>query len=236
MRSSQGWLQCSWRRCSAQACSSTSLWCTAALPTRPLHSMSPRGTDRTPSCRPRSGRSRPRTCDTSQFRCWARSCPVGSRRRRTHHCSLAPGWPFQQCTASRSCCLLLRRSGCTCQLSSGRRKTSQVHGACAQLSTQARAPGHCSNVMLAVAAPTLAQNPPTGQSSQLVELVPELNEPGGHAVQLTLAASAVYWPGRHGRQTAPVTGSAIVPLEQSAQRGAAQVAGSVLTRSGKDES
>ena len=106
----------------------------------------------------------------------------------------------------------------------------------AHLSTQARAPGHCSNVMLAVAAPTLAQNPPTGQSSQLVELVPELNEPGGHAVQLTLAASAVYWPGRHGRQTAPVTGSAIVPLEQSAQRGAAQVAGSVLTRSGKDES
>ena len=84
--------------------------------------------------------------------------------------------------------------------------------------------------MLALAAPTLAQNPPTGQGSHDVALVAGLNLPTGHDSQLALAGLAAYWPGRQGRQTAPVTGSASVPLGQSAQRGAVQVVGSSAER------
>ena len=49
-----------------------------------------------------------------------------------------------------------------------------------------RSPGHCSNAMLALAAPTLAQNPPTGHSSHAVAFKLELNVPALHASQLEL--------------------------------------------------
>ena len=89
--------------------------------------------------------------------------------------------------------------------------------------------------MLALAAPTLAQKPPTGQGSHDVASVAGLNLPAGHDWQLVLAGLAAYWPGRHGRQTAPVMLSASVPLGQSAQRGAVHMLGSAV-RSGRVES
>ena len=96
-----------------------------------------------------------------------------------------------------------------------------------------RAPGHCSNVMLALAAPTLAQNPPAEQSSHDVALVAWLNLPAGHDSQLVLAGLDVYWPGMHGKQTAPVSASATVPLGQAAQRGTVHKLGS--SRCPRDE-
>ena len=97
-------------------------------------------------------------------------------------------------------------------------------------------PGHCSKVMLALAAPSLAQNPPTAHSSHPVELTSELNLPTGHCAQLVLAGFAAYCPGRHGRQTAPVVLSAYLPLSHSTQRVAVHVVVLVVVRSGRDES
>ena len=41
--------------------------------------------------------------------------------------------------------------------------------------------GHCSNAMLALVAPTLAQKPPVGHALQLGAPVDELKDPTGHA-------------------------------------------------------
>ena len=84
--------------------------------------------------------------------------------------------------------------------------------------------------MLALAAPSLAQNPPTGHSSQAVAPSPELKLPAGQAWQLVLPKLAAYWPGLQSTHAAPVE-CAFVPLAQKAQRGAVHVAGSSV-RSG----
>ena len=76
--------------------------------------------------------------------------------------------------------------------------------------------------MLALAAPTAAQKPPTGHDSQDVAPIPEENFPTGQALQLVLPALAVYCPGLQGTPAAPVE-CASVPLSQIAQRGAVHV-------------
>ena len=98
-----------------------------------------------------------------------------------------------------------------------------------------RSPAHCSKVILALAAPKLAQKPPTGQRSHAVASIAGLNLPMGHASQLALLVFAASCPGIHGRQMAPVTASERLPLGQEAQRGAYHVLGSMGLRSA-DES
>ena len=97
-------------------------------------------------------------------------------------------------------------------------------------------PGHCSYVMLALAAPALAQKPPMAHSSHAVEPTLELNLPTGHCEQFVLLGLAAYCPARHGKHTAPVALSAYLPLSHATQRVAAHVVALVLVRSGKDES
>ena len=70
--------------------------------------------------------------------------------------------------------------------------------------------GHASKVMLALAAPTDAQKPPTGQSVQLVALKPSLNLPATHARQAAWPSRGWKAPGEHGMHdslvAAPMTG------------------------------
>ena len=66
------------------------------------------------------------------------------------------------------------------------------------------APGHCSKVMLALAAPTLAQKPPGSHKEQFVARGALLNVPRAHDVQLWLPLPDIAEkdPGAHGMQLA----------------------------------
>ena len=72
------------------------------------------------------------------------------------------------------------------------------------------APGHCSNVMLALAAPAVAQYPPTGHRLQLEALRELTNVPTGQLTQVVLPSSGWWLPGAQGIQlcllAAPVVG------------------------------
>ena len=71
---------------------------------------------------------------------------------------------------------------------------------CAQ---HANSPGHCSKVMLALAAPTLAQKPPGSHKSHTVEPGVLLNVPALHAPQAELPSLAANSPGKQLMQTVP---------------------------------
>ena len=76
--------------------------------------------------------------------------------------------------------------------------------------------------MLALAAPSVAQKPPTGHGLQTVAPIPELKLPIGQALQLELPETFANCPGLHGTHAAPVE-CASVPLAQVAQRCASHV-------------
>ena len=61
--------------------------------------------------------------------------------------------------------------------------------------------GHCTKVMLALAAPTLAQKPPTGQSSHAVARKLVVKLPAAHGVHpsVVVFGASLKDPGMHGR-------------------------------------
>tara|TARA_B100000795_G_scaffold91103_1_gene66425 strand:+ start:654 stop:1097 length:444 start_codon:yes stop_codon:yes gene_type:complete len=65
------------------------------------------------------------------------------------------------------------------------------------------APEHCSYVMLALAAPTLAQKPPGSHKSHAVAPGVLLNVPASHAPHMELPPLAANFPGKQLMQTAP---------------------------------
>ena len=73
---------------------------------------------------------------------------------------------------------------------------------CAQ---RANSPGHCSKVMLALAAPTLAQKPPGSHKSHVVAPGALLNVPASHASHAELPLLGENFPGKQLMQTAPET-------------------------------
>ena len=72
---------------------------------------------------------------------------------------------------------------------------------CAQ---RANSPGHCSKVMLALAAPTLAQKPPGSHKSHAIAPDELLKVPTPHGSHSELPSLAAYCPGKQSMQTAPV--------------------------------
>ena len=78
------------------------------------------------------------------------------------------------------------------------------------------APGHCSKVMLALAAPTLAQKPPGSHKSHAIAPGVLLNLPASHAPQAELPLLAANFPGKQLMQTAPES-SARFPDGHAAQ-------------------
>ena len=66
--------------------------------------------------------------------------------------------------------------------------------------------GHCSNVMLALAAPTAGQKPPGEHGEHSVAFEEMEKVPAGHgAHSVERASSSPYWPGMQGRHECRLT-------------------------------